>query len=756
MKKFIVIFLSILFALSLTGLVACGKDNSTTPPTQMKLTVNTDKQLELNVGDMYKIAYRVSGTTKGVTFTSSNEDVLTVDAFGNLTPKAKGEATVTVALVENPTIKSSITVTVTKTFFNRKTGYKNGGIDLTYEGDGFVRITGGQTQLLANDSGENWYFKVNLDHTGRYTSDDAQGRFGVGSFYVTDSVAIGEVMAWFGFKPDFISKRTFIPYVGGWRVQTNGQDPEISMLDDGEILDCSGEHGATFELIRYGTMHYIKITGKDKVAKYAYDCPSLEGKATYPGIYAQNQIIDVWDFEMTTDSAEIMEKLNNFQVAEEIELNGIGDKLFAGETYRLSSTVLPMTTFDKSVTYSVSPAVDGVTLKDNVLTIGENVTGTVTVVATANSNTEVTASKTFTVSKKAQSTSTVLDTGAVVGDNATLGEDSISANGTTYVPLLTLGNAWGVSFKLSATSTSGKVGLLAATKGYFDYTDFSLSLEGNKRTMSYGTLGSTYKTFAYLNDGASLSSVDVEILKYTNVYYVSINGTLVKKLTISENSEEYMPVLYTDGAVAEFTSIKMYTLDEINTKIDSFSFATGAFVTKTEDGKYILASKDFGSATNINWPPVNDYENGLKSAKTFTGDFEVEFTVSDIKPMLKNGEYDSKLLIYLRSESTTASIQFVIKGTPANPTVSFCPNLNDATWDEYPITNVNLLEGSHTIKVVKRSGYVELHIDGQRVFEGNSGLSNNGYWSNSTVFTPGISTFLCGATLSDVHFAEVK
>lgn len=755
MKKFIVIFLSILFALSLTGLVACGKDKPTPSPAQMKLTVNTDKQLELNVGDMYKIAYRVSGTTKGVKFTSSDEDVLSVDAFGNLNPKAKGEAVVTIALVENPTIKSSITVTVTKTFFNNKQGYKNGGIDTTYESDGFVRITGGQTQLLANDAGENWYFKVNLDHTTRYTSDDAQGRFGVGSFYVTDSVPIGEVMAWFGFKPDFISRRTFIPYVGGWRVQTNGQDDEISMLDDGEILDCSGERGATFELIRYGTMHYIKITAKNKVAKYAYDCPSLAGKPTYPGIYSQNQIIDVWDFEMTTDSAEILEKLNNFQVAESIEINGIGDKLFAGETYRLSSTVLPLTTFDKSVTYTVSPAVDGVTLKDNVLTIGENVTGNVTIVATANSNTEVVASKTFTVSKKAQSSSTILDTDALVGDKATLGEDSISVNGTTYVPLLNSGNAWGVSFSLSAGSTSGKVGLLAATKGYFDYTDFSLSLEGNKRTLSYGTLGSAYKTFAYLNDGASLSGVDVEILKHTNVYYISINGTLVKKLTIAENSEEYMPVLYSDGAAAEFTEIKMYTLDEINTKTDSYSFATGAFVTRTE-GKYILASKDFGSATNINWPPVNDYENGLKSTKTFTGDFEIEFTVSDIKPMLKNGEYDSKLLVYVRSESTTASIQFVIKGTPANPTVAFCPNLNDATWNEYPVTNVNLLDGSHTIKVIKRADYVELHIDGQRVFEGNPGLSNSGYWANGTVFTPGISTFLCGATVSDVHFAEVK
>ena len=212
---------------------------------------------------------------------------------------------------------------------------------------------------------------------------------------------------------------------------------------------------------------------------------------------------------------------------------------------------------------------------------------------------------------------------------------------------------------------------------------------------------------------------------------------------------------YSDGAAAEFTEIKMYTLDEINTKTDSYSFATGAFVTRTE-GKYILASKDFGSATNINWPPVNDYENGLKSTKTFTGDFEIEFTVSDIKPMLKNGEYDSKLLVYVRSESTTASIQFVIKGTPANPTVAFCPNLNDATWNEYPATNVNLLDGSHTIKVIKRADYVELHIDGQRVFEGNPGLSCSGYWANGTVFTPGISTFLCGATVSDVHFAEVK
>lgn len=757
MKKCFIVALAVLMLVSCIG--CTPEQNSTTIPSttvgnkNMQLVVHGEKELNLTAGMLYKITVSTKGTEQGVQYSSSDESIVVVDDFGNLDLKKAGTAVITVALKEDPSVQSRITVNVSKTFFFDTVGYKNGDFDLSYEEEGLVQIQGGQTQLLATEGGQYWYFKVNLEHTGKYTNDDAQGRYGVGSFYVNESVPIGEVMAWFGFKPDRIYKRTFIPYVGGWRVQTSGQDPEIEI---GDSMDCSGEKGATFELIRYGTMHYVTITGEDgAVAKYAYDCPALEGKDTYPGVYSQQQIINVWDYEVTADKDLVLEKLNSFQTAEGVQINGIGDTLYAGVSYDLSALVLPSMTFDKSVTYTLSKSLDGVSLNNGVLTIADNVSGEITLTVTANSNPDVQATKTYRIVTKSASTSDVIDTGAVIG-NAQLKDNAFSfdGNGVTYLPLLTKAEKWSVSFKLSTTAASGKIGLLAADNGYFEYADIAVELAQSQRQMSYGILNGSYNSFAYLADGADTENVSITITRVGMDYFISVNDCLVKKATLSTEAATLTPVLYVQDAAVTVSDITLVTdATAIDKMIADYNLIVGAYVTES-NGSYIIAPKDFGSASDINWPPVNDYQNGLKSGESFTGDFEIEFTISDLKPMLKNGQYDSKLLVYLRSETTTASLQFVIKGTAAEPTVAFCPNLNDATWTEYPIEGINLLEGSHVIRVVKKSNLVELYVDGQRVFEGNAGLANNGFWSNSTVCTPGIGTFLCGITLSDVSFKE--
>lgn len=761
MKKFLVLVLAALIAFNC---IACdfwqNGPTSTTPTTtvsknNLKLTVYGEKLLNLTAGELYKITVSAKGTDKGVEFRSSDDSIVSVDDYGNLDLKKAGTAIITVALVEDPSVKEEITVNVTKTFFFDTVGYKNGDFDLTNEDEGLVQIKGGQTQILVTEGGQCWYFKVNLEHTKKYTNDDAQGRYGVGSFYVNDSTPIGEVMAWFGFKPDRIYKRTFIPYVGGWRVQTSGQDPEIEI---GESMDCNIEYGATFELIRYGTMHYITITGKDgAVAKYSYDCPSLEGKDTYPGIYSQQQIINVYNYEVTTDENAVLEKLNAFQSAEDVQLNGIGDTLYAGNSYDLSATVLPTITFDKSVTYTLSKTLDGVTLKDGVLTIADNVSGEITVTVTANSDTSVSTSKTYKIAVKPASSSDAIDTGAIIGNAKVNGNGfSFDGNGEVYLPLLANGSKWSVSLRLSTSATSGRIGLLAATNGCFDYVDLGIVQNASKRQMSCGILGGNYSEFAYLADGASTSDVRLTVVKDGDSYYIIVNDRLIRKVSASISTSDLIPVLYAQNAAVTVSDIAIVTdAAAIDAKIAEYDMIVGAYVTEVS-GRYTIAAKDFGSASDINWPPVNDYQNGLKSNESFTGDFEIEFTFSDLKPMTASGgEYDSKLLVYLRSESTTASLQFVIKGTSAAPTLAFCPNLNDATWTEYPIEGIDLLSGSYTVKIVKRANLVEVYLNGARVFEGNSGLANNGFWSNSTVCTPGIGTFRCGVTISDVTFKEV-
>lgn len=762
MKKLLIILLSVLLVVSAFALVACDTEQPTPDPTptpsgsDMKLVVHGEKELELDIGDMYKITFSTKGTTQGVSYVSSDPTIVAVDDYGNLELKAVGTATITVALVEDPSIKEVISVKVSKTFFYDSLGLKNGDFNVAYEDQGLVQINGGQTQMLVTECGQYWYFKVNLEHTGKYTNDDAQGRFGVGSFYVTDATPIGEVMAWFGFKPDRIYQSTFIPYVGGWRVASGGNDPEINIpvtpATKRNQMDCSGSKGATMELIRYGSTHYVTITGENCVAKYVYECPSLEGKDTYPGVYSQQQIINVWDFSVSTDMDVIMSKLNAFQTAESISMDGIGDTLVAGQAYNLSATVLPSITFDKSVTYELAKAIDGVTLANGVLTVADNASGEIVVKATSNSNTDVSVSKTYNVIAKPQSTSAIFDTGMVIG-NAVVADDGFTADGTqtTYVPLIAKGTKWSVTFTVNDRAADGTIGLLAATNGCFDYVDFAISGNG----MAYGAFGDTSTSFAMLSGNAAAGSVKLQIVRDGNAYYVIVNDRLIKKVSVAIAEAELTPVLYADCA-ATISDVAVVTDgNAIDQALATYAYTVGAYVGVNGES-YVLAAKSFDGTGDINWPPVNDYDNGIKSTTTFKGDFTIEFIVSDLKPMLSGSEYDSKLLVYLRSESTTASLQFVIKGTAATPTLAFCPNLNDATWTEYAIEGINLLEGSHTIKVEKHSNKVKLWIDGERVFSDNQGMFNNGYWSDSTAFTPGIGTFKCGATISNVSFiAEV-
>ena len=180
--------------------------------------------------------------------------------------------------------------------------------------------------------------------------------------------------------------------------------------------------------------------------------------------------------------------------------------------------------------------------------------------------------------------------------------------------------------------------------------------------------------------------------------------------------------------------------------------SVGAYVTDNGEGSYTIAKKSFGAQSDIDWPPVNNYENGLKFAQTVTGDFTMEFTMSGFDPMTVNGEIDAKVLVYLRSESKTASLQFCFKQNAGDSAVriTFCPNLNDATWNEYTHDCLNSFNQPVAVKVVKKADRAELYINGERVFADISGMNNNGFWTESTPFTPGIGTYRCGVTLSNV------
>ena len=98
---------------------------------QPTITLN-EAAIELKVGETKELEATVLPETlsnKNVTWSSSNEDIATVDGNGVVTAVAAGEATITAALNANPEIKASCAVTVIKS-----------GLKGDVNGDGSVNI----------------------------------------------------------------------------------------------------------------------------------------------------------------------------------------------------------------------------------------------------------------------------------------------------------------------------------------------------------------------------------------------------------------------------------------------------------------------------------------------------------------------------------------------------------------------------------------------------------------------------------------
>lgn len=748
-------------SLPIMCVTACGNKSDTTPPSSISATndsirLNSDPEQSLNVGDEDKIIYDAKADGKVVknaaNFVSSNPAVVEVDEFGNIKAVGVGTATVTLSLKNNPSVTATVTYTVTKTFFMTKLGYCNGNVDVTTaEREGWVHIPeGDQTQILVSECAEAWYFSTKIEHSGK-TGQDSSGRWGVGSFLVDDSNGLGEVMRWFGFKPTSHAEKKYTPYVGGWRVQSGGNDKEIEIST---VMENAST--ATFEMIRNGAYYYCTVKVGNRVEKYIDYSPSLVGKPTYPGVYSQKQDLYISEFTATADPDEVAEKLNNFQTAESVKIEGLSDMLAAGETYNLKATVLPETTYNKSVTFALKTPVEGVSVSEyGVLDIGDGVTGEVTVVATAVSGENVTVERTYTVYASATSAHALFDTVTAVGAGYTLGDTGVTYDGATsgeaYIPLNVKATKWAVSFK--STLSAGKIGVYGIASGYVDYV--STVIDGGK--LEYGLLGNEADSIEFNNAATN----EVTVVRNGSFYLVIINGRLVERF-YAPMSVDTVPAIYTDGAVGTVTDVEMSSGEAVDAIITANPYTIGKYVTVNPDGSYTLAARTFTKegTNDYNWPPVNNYINGFKFADTVKGDFTIEFDLADISPIAVGGKIDSKILIYLKSETKTASLQLVFKSDDANPAnmvAKFCPNLNDATWTEYDMpTGVNFVRPAGSdpihIAIVKRANVVEFYIENSyyRINEGNPGLNNNGYWTQDTECTPGIGTFNCGMKVSNI------
>lgn len=744
MKK---IALAALACLSL-GLVACNEGNASTntSETQSQSISILTRDTEISIGQTITLTYRADGE---VGFSSSDESIATVDDYGQVKGIGEGTVVITAYLVDNPDVKAEITFTVYKPFFLYENGYYNGNFDLTDEREGTVYATGNQVQLLVNELGEEWYFSCHIERTG-YVNNDPLGRFGVGSFLVDTLHPIGNNMFWFGFRPTGDgSSGLYTPYYGGWRyepgmtsaeygIDTNGFDPSL---------------GFDVTIMRSGLDHYFYFEQGE--VKFGYSVAFFDGEETYPGIYSQNQELTITDFEASSDHDVVIDKLNEFQTAESVSINGLDNRLEPG-IYDLTATVLPEVTPIKDVAYSLYEPHDGVTCsEDGRLVISDGASGTFRVVATSINNPNAKQTKKFQIIDSLEPSGRYEEELAI-GDGAKLEGDNVVFDGTTaYMPVNALPDEnVGYTVDLTAASGKGRYGVMLAEKGYFQYDYAEIVVgEDESRILRYGNYDHSYEAeYALPNSAAFDKATELGLYKLGGTVYVTLDGRLFK--SFASCTDKAFPVVYSDGVKVSDSGHGLSTGELTSEALDLYGdFFVGGYV-GVNDGSYSLSAVDIPGG-NMNWPPDNDYLNGLKYKEALKGELDIRFTISDLTPMLSGDSYDSKVLVYLQSESPTCSLQLVIKGGKDNPTYALCPNFDDATWVEYPLEEYGIdFSKAVEVRIVKKVEGLEVYLNGTRVLEDCDGLLNDDYdWSNDTLSTPGIGTFRCGATLSGVEIA---
>lgn len=773
MKKNKIVKSGLLLVLGATMLVGCNQPEASSSSESQSLVekqsiidLRSDTNQKLKIGEEMTIVFLLKDSKKEVGFRSSDENIVTVDDFGSVKAIGEGKADVTVYVLGDEEDSVTLHFSVAKSFFLYKKGYYNGQVDFSKEDEGLVKAKGDQVQMLVNECGKNWYFKAHITRTGS-ANNDTGGRWGVGSFLVDSDHEIGNNMFWYGFRrPGGGADMDVVSYYGGWRYAKNLTQSETD-IDSSFIFDAT--NGVDVEIIRRGKMHYFRwstqVEGHETV-KMAYAVPFFEDADTYPGVYSQNQLLDVTSFEATSDLELIHQKLDEFQQAESLDINCVDNRLVNGKTYRLSSTVLPAMTPNKEVLYKLYKEEEGLSLtEDGQLTIAPGFIGEFRVTATAKNNPNAKQTKKFKAIDEPDSGEGIINEGGIKAEDlsSTHSGNSIAvSSGKNYFPLNVKGSSWVVSFRAknrSASLSSGSLGLLSATEGYMDYfrSGFDYQDSTNERNLVSLRLGEESSKLAYAKEASPvLGSVnELTVIKDEGKQYVAVDGRLLGVYDALEG--ESTPVIYTSDVAADIEIVNAKSgKEEASSALKYYKFFTGGNVEKTGE-TYRLAKADF-SGNDMNWPPVNGFANGIKSKQTLRGDFDISFTLSDLDPISNGGSVDSKVLVYLNCEGTTCSLQLVIKGNPNNPTYTFCPNYDDATWEEYPLSEYGIdFSKPVNVKIEKREAGCKVLFNDVSILEGSSALLNDNYdWSRTSPMLPGIGTFKCAATISNPAIAEVK
>lgn len=769
-KKWISCILFTFLGLSLFG---CNNNNNNSIPSdnseessqkESSIKLKSAEIQRLKIGEEMTIVYIVDGN-KEVGFTSFDTNIATVDDYAGVRGISEGETDIRIYLIEDETDYVDVHFVISKPFFLYEKGYYNGLVDYSKEDEGIVKAKGDQVQMLVNECGENWYFKTTLKRTGS-ANNDTVGRWGVGSFLVDKTHPIGNTMFWYGFRrPSSGKDNDVTAYYGGWRYAPGVLTEEYDI--DPFVKDASS--GVDVTIIRKGKLHYFYWdTHEDKIIKFVQSVDGFDGLETYPGVYSQNQLLDVTNFEASNDIDIVNQKLDEFQQVESIDINCIDNRLINGNTYQLSTTVYPEIAPNKDVTYSLYSDYPGISVtEDGLLTIDKGVNSEFRVVAVSKNNKNAKQTKKF-VAIDEPNKSGVINTSLIKSeDDSSMLVDSadnlISFNyGNNYVPLNVSGKYWVTSFKANITNIidgKGEIGLLSSHLGYMQYFKFGLNLNNlseqrNLICHELGSVDTTYLTYTRDNEMNLNTEISITIVRKDNVHYVIVNDKLLRSFESSLVGS--IPVIYSNNVTATIKDITSTSGSVfVNSALSGYEFYTGGYVNKSGD-TYDINTMDI-TGGDKNWPPMNNYVNGLKNVKALKGDFDMGCTISNLSPY-GNNELDSKILFYLKSEITTASIQIVIKGTKDNPIYTLCINYDDATWDEYELDSYHInFNDPFSIKIEKRVDRCRIFINGISIMDGDKALLNDNYdWSNETIMTPGFGTFRLGMRISSPYINTVE
>ncbi|MGM9874047.1 MAG: hypothetical protein ACI31G_03930 [Bacilli bacterium] len=718
----------------------------------------------LKIGEEMTIVYIVNGN-KDVGFYSKDPSIATVDDYAGVRGISEGETDIRIYLLEDENDYVDVHFVVSKPFFLYEKGYYNGLVDFSKEDEGLVKAKGDQVQMLVNELGENWYFTVSLKRTGS-ANNDTVGRWGVGSFLVDKSHPIGNTMFWYGFRRPTSGKDSEVTsYYGGWRYAPGIVSEEYDI--DPFVKDA--KDGVDVTIIRKGKLHYFYWdTHEDKIIKCVQSVDGFDGVATYPGVYSQNQLLDITNFEASNDLEVVEQKLDEFQQVESIDINCIDNRLINNNTYQLTTSVYPEIAPNKNVTYSLYSDYEGISLtEDGLLTIGSGVTSEFRVTAVSKNNKNAKQTKKFVAINSPTSTGLINSMMIKAEDDTSLNVDTnnntITFNyGDNYVPLNVKSKNWVASFNIKISqiiSGKGEIGLLSSHLGYMQYYKFGLNLNSLSELRNFvcyelGGIDTNYLTYNRDNSDYLNTNISVTIVRKENLHYIIVNDKLLKSYETS--LDESIPVIYANGVEATVSNITVTDGSVFTTSaLAPYKFYTGGYVNKSGE-VYDINTMDI-TGGDKNWPPMNDYVNGIKNVNALKGDFDIGCDISNLSPY-GNNDLDSKILFYLKSEVTTASIQIVIKGTRSEPIYTLCINYDDATWDEYDLSSYNIdFSGTMKFKIEKRVDGCKLFINGISILDGDKALLNDNYdWSNQTIMTPGIGTFRLGMRVSSPYINVVE